>query len=145
MSTYRKIAIALLSLVIWFSTITTSLADVNTNVVASSKQLQAPIQILAFVDSDDTETNPISKLYVDIQQAWKKPNVKDSLFAVCDAAIVPKGKCLNILKSEIASKRDSIIKNCYTPGTNGKLCLDLQLRQLGLEYKDFDKWIKELG
>ncbi len=145
MSTYRKIAIALLSVIVWFSTITTSFADVNTNVVASSEQLQAPIQVLAFVDSDDTETNAISKLYDDIQQAWKKPNVKDSLFAVCDAAILPKRKCLNILRSEIASKRDSIKKNCYTPGANGAFCLNVTLRQLGLEYQDFDKWIKELG
>ncbi|MBK1989154.1 hypothetical protein A0J48_016675 [Sphaerospermopsis aphanizomenoides BCCUSP55] len=143
MSTYRKLTIALLSVVVWFSTITTSFADVNTK-VASSEQIQAPIQVLAFVDSDDTDA--IGKLYGDIQQAWKQPNIKDSLFAVCDATTLDKDSCLDILKAEIAHKQASIINSCYgTPGTNGRLCLDLTLKNLGLRFDDFDRWIDELG
>jgi hypothetical protein len=145
MSTYRKIAIALLSLVVWFSTITTSFAGVNTNVVASSEQLQAPIQVLAFVDFDDTQP-AIDKLYEEIEAAWKQPNIKGSLFAVCDETTLDKASCLDILKAEILHKRTRIIYSCYgTPGTNGKLCLDLTLKSLGLRYNDFDQWINELG
>ncbi|MBO3461279.1 hypothetical protein G7B40_031805 [Aetokthonos hydrillicola Thurmond2011] len=145
MSTYRKLAIALVSIVVWFSTITTSFADVNTNVVASSEQLQAPIQVLAFVDSDDTNSAR-SKLYDDIEQAWKQRNVKDSLFAVCDATTLDRDLCRDLLKTEIVHKRQSLLDSCYsTPGTNGRLCLALAVKNLGLNsLVDLDRWINEL-
>ncbi len=158
MSAYRNLAIALIAAVLWTSTTATSFAYANTNTLETFKDIsqQFTVENIAFKQlpifqensqliADATSWNDETKIYQGFQEAWTQPNKKESLFNVCNSSEVDRLTCLISLKYEIKAKKQKLIDSCYkTPGTNGKLCLDLALKQLDLTLSDFDNWINEL-
>jgi len=156
MSTYRKIAIALLACFLWVIPVTSSLAapqNITLDIVSSATapfsaenialrqlDLAESANLLAFLDYSEEELS----YYQQFQEALLQPNKKQSLFGVCEKS-GNKGKCFNSLANYLQELEQNFVRDCYKPGVNGRLCLSLALRS-NLEIRDLSelrRWINE--
>ena len=113
------------------------------NITARQLPLKESINLLA----EAGENSQDDAFLQNFNQAWtKRPLRKENLFGVCNTenTEINTSICLNSLKTFLKEKKDLLIGECYQPGKNGKLCLDLVLEELGVKLKDIDGWIGEL-
>ncbi|AFZ23459.1 hypothetical protein Cylst_1156 [Cylindrospermum stagnale PCC 7417] len=172
MSTYCKIAIAyagrfaiaLLAIFLWVVPTTSTFAATNSlsQEIVPAATVQFPTEniTLRLLDlgesnnllADASDYDPqisnteegLASIFQNFAEAWKKPNKKESLFNVCENTVLDRKTCFVLLISDIKQKKKDLINACYKPGINGKLCLDLALRQLGVNMETLNAWIAEL-
>ena len=111
-------------------------------------------------ESTFLQKDPLIRILEEFQKAWSKKSVeqtssaeqrssnieqklsiKQKLFNVCqETKAVDQATCLELLKNDLKIRKKQLIASCYKKtGSNGKLCLDLTLKKLGIELSDFDE------
>jgi hypothetical protein len=158
MSTYRKLAIALLAIVLWVVPAASSFASINSvsQGIVNSATVQFPVEnimlrqldlgestnLLAYVSDDEMD---VASLFSNFQKALDGPDKKQSLYKVCQDSNYNRTKCFALLSFFLTSTKTNLIQSCYKPGINGKLCLDIALRKLGVKLENFDDWSQEFA
>jgi len=93
--------------------------------------------------------------YEGFQKAWESPKnaagrelpeastqKRKRLFEICDKSADQSG-CLNELRNYLEQIEKELVVDCYKPGVNGQLCLNLALQKLGMQQEDLIAWIAE--
>jgi hypothetical protein len=112
-----------------------------TNITLTQPSLKKAIDPLVETEESSQDDRILQKF----NQAWTKPIRKENLFGVCNQENTEVDLyCLDKLETFLEQEKYLLINNCYKPGINGKVCLDLVLGEIGVKLEDIDQWIKEI-
>ena len=163
-STYSKLAIALLAIFLWIVPTASTFAATKTmsQEIVNFATVQFPVENITLRQLDLGESTnlladasgqekSVTNIFDEFAKAWKnQPNNRDEslkakLFGVCESfnSDLDQKSCFASLMLDLENRKENLINGCYK-GPNGRVCLNIILGELGIKLQDIDSWSEEI-